>query len=69
MVFDNFWFTNFVADSHGVMEFQFDLAWCKVLPVSVRAADVARTLSSEPVVLINPGLKEDPIVMKRLYDH
>ena len=27
MVFDNFWFTNFVADSHGVMEFQFDLAW------------------------------------------
>ena len=29
MIFDNFWFTNFVADSHGVMEFQFDLAWRK----------------------------------------
>ena len=27
MVFNNFWYTNFVGDSHGVMEFQFDLAW------------------------------------------
>ena len=68
MVFDNFWFTNFVADSHGVMEFQFDLAWRKELPASVRAADVARTLGSDPVILINPGLKEDPIVVKRLYE-
>jgi hypothetical protein len=68
MVFDNFWFTNFVADSHGVMEFQFDLAWRKELPASVRAADVARNLASEPQVMINPGLKEDPIVMKRLYE-
>lgn len=69
MVFDNFWFTNFVADSNGAMEFQFDLAWRSELPASVSAADVARTLVSDPVVLINPGLPEDPIVMKRLYDH
>ncbi len=27
MVFNNFWYTNFVGDSHGVMEFQFDLRW------------------------------------------
>ena len=27
MLFNNFWYTNFVGDSHGVMEFQFDLAW------------------------------------------
>ena len=53
---------NFVADSHGVMEFRFDLAWRKELPASVRVADVARTLASEPQVMINPGLKEDPIV-------
>jgi hypothetical protein len=68
MVFDNFWETNFVADSHGVMEFRFDLAWRKELPASVRVADVARTLASEPQVLINPALKENPIVVKRLYE-
>jgi hypothetical protein len=68
MIFDNFWETNFVADSHGVMEFRFDLAWRKELPASVRVADVARTLASEPQVLINPRLKENPIVVKRLYE-
>jgi hypothetical protein len=67
MVFDNFWFTNFVADSHGLMEFQFELAWREKLPASVGVADFARTLASEPQVMINPGLKEDPIVIKRLY--
>jgi hypothetical protein len=67
MVFDNFWFTNFVADSHGVMEFQFDLAWRKSLPASGGAAGLARTLVAEPQVMINPALKEDPIVIKRLY--
>ena len=29
MLFNNIWYTNFVADSHGVMEFQFDLVWRK----------------------------------------
>ncbi len=27
MVFDNIWHTDFVADSYGTMEFQFDLVW------------------------------------------
>ena len=67
MVFDNFWFTNFVADSHGVMEFQFDLAWRKNLPATGGAAGLARTILAEPQVMINPALKEDPIVIKRLY--
>ncbi len=68
VVFDNFWFTNFVADSHGVMEFRFDLAWRNQLPASATVEDVARTLASEPQVMVNPGLKEDPIVVKRLYE-
>ena len=68
MIFDNFWYTNFVADSNGVMEFRFDLVWRKDLPTSAAAEDMARTLASEPQVLINPGLKEDPIVVKRLYE-
>ena len=33
-----------------------------------RGEDLARTLASEPQVMINPGLKEDPIVLKRLYE-
>ena len=27
MIYNNFWYTNFLGDEPGVMEFQFDLAW------------------------------------------
>ncbi len=67
MIFDNFWYTNFVGDSHGVMEFRFDLAWRSTLADPAAVANLARTLASEPQVLINPGFKEDPIVYQRLY--
>jgi hypothetical protein len=50
MVFDNCWHTNFVANSHGEMEFQFDLLWSEKLPDAARVAD---TLVSEPAVLVN----------------
>ena len=68
MIFDNTWFTNFVGDSHGVMEFRFDMAWRKELPASASVEGWARTLASEPQIIINPGLKEDPLLMKRLYE-
>jgi hypothetical protein len=68
MIFENFWYTNFVGDSHGAMEFQFDLAWRKELSTKSAIDDFARTLVSEPQVMINPGLKEDPILLKRLYE-
>lgn len=68
MIFDNTWFTNFVGDSHGVMEFRFDLAWRKDLSAPTTVDNVARTLASDPQVIINPGLKEDPILLKRLYE-
>ncbi len=66
MVFNNFWYTNFVGDSHGVMEFQFELVWREQLSAQA-VADLAETLVAEPQVLIQPGLKEDPIVVRRLY--
>jgi len=66
MVFNNFWYTNFVGDSHGVMEFQFDLVWRERLSAET-VADLAETLVAEPQVLIQPGLKEDPIFVRRLY--
>lgn len=66
MVFNNFWYTNFVGDSHGVMEFQFDLCWREKLEAAA-AEDFAETLVCEPQVLIQPNLKEDPIFVRRLY--
>ena len=27
MIYNNFWYTNFLGDEPGVMEFQFDLVW------------------------------------------
>jgi hypothetical protein len=65
MLFNNFWYANFVADSHGVMEFQFDLAWSPT-PQSVAPA-AAAALVSEPAVLINPGLPEDPHLSRSLF--
>lgn len=65
MVFNNFWYTNFVADEHGIMEFQFDLLWRADTEGS--AQDLAEALVVEPVMLINPALPEDPRVIERLY--
>ena len=67
MVFNNVWVTNFVADSHGILEFQFDMA---LQPPGRPAADPARlaeTLQAEPQIVINPGLKEYPIFLDRLH--
>lgn len=65
MVYNNFWYTNFVGDSPGVMEFQFDIAW-QAKP-STAPADIAETLLTEPPVMINPREKENRIVIERLY--
>jgi hypothetical protein len=48
MVFNNFWYTNFVGDEHGAMEFVFDLVWRRRID---RADALARTLSSVPMVV------------------
>jgi len=64
MLLNNFWYTNFLADEPGIMEFQFDLVWSQN---SSHPADAASALTVEPVVLINPVLKEDPRVLKDLF--
>lgn len=65
MIFNNFWYTNFVADEHGIMEYQFDLIWRP--NTGNRASDLAEALETEPLVIINPSAKEDPRVLKRLF--
>ena len=67
IVYDNFWYTNFQGDSPGVMEFQFDLAWCEQLAGDPAAQALADTLVSEPVPVLNPSLPENPLFLERLY--
>ena len=67
MVFNNVWFTNFVADSHGTLEFQFDMALQPPGRPAVDPARLAETLQAEPQIIINPGLKEHPIFLDRLH--
>lgn len=67
MIFDNTWFTNFVANSHGVMEFQFDLVWKEKGQGAASIDELAKSLEVEPTVMINPALAEMPVFMDRLY--
>ena len=67
MIFNNFWYTNFAADEHGVMEFQFDLVWRDQLEAPAAAADLADALVAEPIVLINSAGRDDPTVLQRLF--
>jgi uncharacterized protein Usg len=64
MVFDNFWHTNFVADSHGEMEFNFEMAWRENVPNPVRLGDA---LASDPVVVVNPSTRESPELLNHLF--
>jgi len=64
MIFDNCWHTNFVADSNGVMEFQFELAWKEKIG---KPADLAETLVSEPVVVINPAVADSQALANGLW--
>jgi hypothetical protein len=49
------------------MEFQFDLAWRKLLSGDAEADCLATTLVTDPVIVINPALPEDPAFIKNLY--
>jgi glycosyl hydrolase family 38 len=64
MVFDNCWHTNFVADSHGTMEFRFDLAW---QPALERPAELAEALAGDLVVAANTAAHEEPALLEHLY--
>ena len=67
MVFDNTWFTNFVADSHGAMEFQFDLAWSPEAASRPTTPVGPRRSTSEPQVVIQPDLAPDARFLEYLH--
>jgi hypothetical protein len=64
MVFDNFWHTNFVANSNGTFEFQFELAWRPKIEDPRRLAEA---LASDPVVSINRATRESPELLNNLF--
>jgi hypothetical protein len=64
MLFDNCWHTNFVADSHGTMEFHFDLLWSRHMD---QPSDIADSLSTEPVIVLNPEGRLAPPLQRHLY--
>jgi hypothetical protein len=64
MIFDNCWHTNFVADSHGPMEFQFDLAWKASLD---DPAALAEALAGDPIVASNRATHEEAPLIERIY--
>jgi len=65
MVFNNTWFTNYVANSNGVMTFQYDLVWKNQMGADV--GGLAESLSSDPVALINPAARENQFLLKDLF--
>ena len=67
MVYNNFWYTNFVGDSPGVMEFQFDLTWQPGPRGDADAEVQAESLVAEPVTVINPALPEQLPLIEDLY--
>ena len=64
LIYTNHWDTNWPADNHGAMEFQFDLVRKERIDA---LAAVAETLMAEPAVLCNPAAREDPLVQKDLW--
>ena len=67
MLYNNFWYTNFLGDSPGVMEFVFDLIWRGTIDGDAQAEALAQSLTLEPVFQINPAAKESPLLIKHLY--
>ena len=65
MLLNNFWYTNFLADEPGIMEFQFDLAWHRTSNTAPQ--DLATALESEPVLVLNPSQPEDPHLLRGLF--
>jgi len=61
MVFNNFWYTNFPGNSHGALEFRFDLLWRDPHTPSGAAP------SPEALVLIAAGRKDEPLYLRWLY--
>lgn len=67
MVFNSLWDTNFVDNAMGEMDFSFDLKWQPKIMKGVRASNLADTLVSTPVLLLNSEEPADPLYRKYIF--
>jgi hypothetical protein len=65
MVFNSTWFTNFVANSNGIMKFQYELVWREHMETNL--GGLAESLASDPVLFINTSARKDQFLMKDLF--
>jgi hypothetical protein len=67
MIYNNVWYTNFLASAEGMLEFEFDLAWsAKPLPPG-RIEPFVDALTTAPLVHISPGVPDEPLYIERLF--
>ncbi len=64
IVFDNCWHTNFVADSHGTFEFQFEFAWSDRMD---HPGNLGEALSADLIARVNPPFHETEEELKHIY--
>jgi hypothetical protein len=67
MLYNNIWVTNFVADSHGVFEFKFDMVYRTPEEPAVSPRALAATLQVEPTVVIHPDLPVSRLFLDYLH--
>jgi hypothetical protein len=67
IVFNNCWNTNWVADSHGVMEFQFDLLWSDNRGLPVDGHELAECVTLDPPILLQPNAKADALLLRHVF--
>ncbi|MCX5642070.1 MAG: hypothetical protein NTY10_02340 [Candidatus Omnitrophica bacterium] len=53
MIFDNTWDTNFFADSHGVMEFNYDLLWKPDADYNFTTKEITDVISGRTIVAVS----------------
>jgi hypothetical protein len=67
MLYNNIWYTNFLASTEGMLEFQFDLAWSAKPVPPERVEAFADALTTDPLVYISPGVPDEPLYIQRLF--
>ena len=68
MVYNNRWYTNYIDNVVGKMEFEFYLQWVDKKDEG-RLKEISAGTVSKPLVIINPKTFPDPNTMKYLYQN
>ena len=66
LLYNNMWDVNYLDDCPGEMEFQFDLVWKDKITDSKQIPKIVQTYFLPPVVMLNPGTREDKHTFLRM---